>query len=169
MSAPQLFTTDNLSPVRATRALLHEMAASFAENEFSLKGKAPFMWLIGSGPRIVWIETPWENENEKMAAVYFLRKTAYALKADCYAFISEAWLAVYKEMPGPNYTPPGDLPKSERDDILYVLSVDRNEQAHSRWLVTQPRRGMNFLGPRVDAEDFTNTSGTMTSILKGWS
>lgn len=168
MSAPALFRSDSLAPVRATREMLHELAAKFAEEQFALKGHAPFMWLLGCGPRIVWIETDWEDDDEKEASVRFIRKMAQLLGADCYAFITEAWVAVYKTVPTPDQPRPGDLPKQLRDDILMVLSVDRNETKSSRWLVTERRHGPNFLGPRVEIEDMP-TSGQMLSILKGWS
>ena len=165
---PALFRSDSLAPVRATRAMLHEMAATFAEEQFALKGHAPFMWLLGIGPRVVWIETDWDDDGEKEASVAFIRKTAQVLGADCYAFITEAWVAVYKDVPRRDQPRPGDLPKDQRDDILMVLSMDRSEHKSSRWLVTERRHGPNFLGPRVEIEDMP-ASGQMLSILKGWS
>ena len=167
MSAPALFRSDSLAPVRATRAMLHEIAAQFAEEQFALQGHAPFMWLLGCGSRIVWVETDWEDDNEKEASVQFIRKLAQQLGADCYAFMSEAWVAVYKTATRRNEPRPGDLPKHLRDDILFVLSMDRSEHKTSRWLVTERRHGLNFLGPRVELEDMPAT-GQMLSILKGW-
>lgn len=167
MSAPALFRSESLAPVRATREMLHEMAAQFAEEQFAKQGCAPFMWLLGCGSRIVWVETDWEDDDEKENSVRFIRTLAKQLEADCYAFMSEAWVAVYKTKEVGRMPRPEHRPKSERDDILMVLSMDRSEHKTSRWLVTQRRHGLNFLGPRVDQEDMP-ASGQMLSILEGW-
>ena len=169
MSAPALFRSDSLAPVRATRPMLHEMAAKFAEEQFAEQGSAPFMWLLGCGSRIVWVETDWEDDNEKDASLQFIRKLARQLRADCYAMMAEAWVSVTPraEFERGTRVPPSERPKAERDDILMVLSVDHNENKTSRWLVTERRHGLNFLGPRVDQEDMPAT-GQMLSILKGW-
>ena len=168
MSQPAIHRFDHMAPVRATREMLHEMAATFAEEQFALKGHAPFMWLLGCGTHITWIETDWEDDDEKERSVAMIRKLAYRTRADCYAFISEAWVSVYKGPVLPRDHPrPSEMPKHLRDDIMFVLSVDRDEHKTSRWLVTERRNGPNFLGPRVEMEDMP-ASGQMLSILKGW-
>jgi len=166
MSAPELIRTESLAPLRVTRATLHEMAVTFATNQFERKGEAPCMWLLGLGSKVVWIETPWEDENEKDASVRFIRRFARGLGASCYAFISEAWVSVYDHLPGEGDLMPADRPDAERDDILMIHSADRAEQATTRFLVTIRRHGPNFLGPRVDLDDEGAMCGRMTSVLR---
>lgn len=164
MSAPQLFRSDSLAPVRATRSTVHEIAVAFALEEFERKGAGPCMWLLGIGPRIVWIETPWDDDDEKVASMHFIRKTAQVLGADCYAFISEAWVATYDHPPTDDDQMPSELPKEKRDDILMIISSDHEEQVCTRFLVTVRRHGPNFLGPRVDETD--NFEGRMFDVLR---
>ena len=169
MMIPAVVRTDQLAPLKATRAVLHEMAAEFAVEHFERHGYGPFVWLLGCGPRVVWIETNWTCEPEKEYAVHYVRKVAKAMHADCYAFISEAWVAVYKtaELDKADRPKPSQRPKAERDDIMIVISVDKaGDQANTRWLVTQRRHGPNFLGPRVDITDGPMTSGRMFGILE---
>lgn len=166
MSAPELIRTDNLAPLRVTRATLHEMAVTFATAEFERKGEAPFMWLLGLGSKVIWIETPWEDDNEKEASVRLIRRYAQGLGASCYVFVSEAWVSVYDHLPTDDDPMPADRPKAERDDILMIYSADHAEQATTRYLVTTRRHGPNFLGPRVDLDDEGAMCGQMTSVLR---
>ena len=167
MSEPTLYKSESYGPVRVTRQILHETAAKFAEEQFALKGHAPFMWLLGCQTGIVWIETDWEDEREKEASLHFMRETAHTLGADCYACIAEAWVSVVPraEVEGGRLVQPRNRPKDQREDILFIASGNRTgETGHSRWLVTQRRRGPNFLGPRVDIEDEAFT-GRFFNIL----
>lgn len=169
MSAPALFRSDSLAPVVATRPMLHEMAAKFAEEQFAEQGHAPFMWLIGCGSRVVWVETDWEDDNEKDASLQFIRKLARHLGADCYAMMSEAWVSVVPraEVESDKLVMPRNRPKEQREDILFVASSNTTgETGHSRWLVTQSRRGPNFLGPRADINNEAFT-GRFFNILGG--
>ena len=168
MMIPAVVRTDQLAPLKATRAVLHEMAAEFAVEHFERNGYGPFVWLLGCGPRVVWVETNWNNEEEKRHAVSYVRKVARVMHADCYAFVCEAWIAVYKtaQLKG-DYPSPRERPKPERDDVMMVISIDKGGgQGNTRWLVTQRRHGPNFLGPRVDVTDEPFASGRMTNILE---
>ena len=167
MPAPRVFKFDHLAPLVVTRTLLHETAIRFAEEEFARKGEAPFMWLLGCGSRIVWVETPWENDNEKYASVRAIRRMIDGLQCDCYAHMSEAWVATGALLPkDEDYVQPSQRPKDERDDVLFVASRDRKgESMFTRYLVTIRRHGLNFLGPRID-EDHGFAGGIMGNLFR---
>lgn len=176
---PHLFKFEDLAPVSMQRPDLHEHACRFAEQSFADKGSAPFMWIIAAGTRLVWVETPWENEGEKDFATYVVRRMLKGLGAHAYVFMSEAWVA--QETKGDKYWEmreaglpvplPGERPENERDDILMVTSFDRDGRCGlTRYLVTIKRHGgLNRLGLRVDVDpgEFNRFEGRMWDLL-GW-
>lgn len=168
MSQPRIYrrTPASRTPFEA----LHEMAISFAEEEFGRKGQIPFLWLLDLDDEILWIETPWENDAEKDAMVRLMRILLRESKARAYSNMIEAWMAKATTLPkdDPNFVMPSDRPKSERDDVLMVNSHSRNgDQFQTRYLVTIRKHGPNFLGPRID-EDFKNgiMEGRMFNLLR---
>jgi hypothetical protein len=152
---PQLHRKDEIPGL--TPAAMHELACEYAEEMFARRGACPFMWIILSGDHWAWIETPWEDDREKRLHTYLIAELLQEFDAHAYTFISEAWVAV--SPPGPdgkmpeNVVPPSERPKNERDDVLFVLTQERDKPSvMSRYLVTMrpPGLGLNYLGPRQD-------------------
>lgn len=167
---PRLYKTDHLAPLKADRAMLHEIAVSFAEQEFSRRGKCPFVWLLAIDNDIVWIETPWDDDREKNLSVTAVEVMMEKFGAHAYAHTIEAWLAKYEKEEWPEdgdlnkITLPSDLPKNRRDDVLMVFSFDKDDNhASSRYLVSLRPNGNNLLGPRIDEDE--KFEGRMGNLL----
>jgi hypothetical protein len=165
---PRLYKTANLAPVIADRKALHNVACAFGEEQFKLKGCAPFMWLVAVGSQVAWIETPWEDEREKIMATYAMRDILTVTGAQAYSQMVEAWVcAIDNRMPEAERKYWTDftekhgvrsLPPEMRDDVLIVLSFDcKGGVSTSRYLVNIRPRGPNYLGPRMDEPE----SGTL--------
>jgi len=174
---PRIFKTENLAPVRPGRKTLHEMACAFAEEQFKLKGRAPFMWLMATGSNVAWIETNWSDDHEKRASTYLIRDMLQHMHAQAYSFITEAWVGAFtsekfsadevkhwtefSEKHGVSALPP-----HMRDDVLMIFSYDRDGPANvTRYLVNIRERGPNYLGVRVDEEQDLMWSGRMGNLF----
>lgn len=165
---PRAYKVDGLTQT-IDRAELHEIACEFAETEFDRRGAVPFVWLIATAKLIFWLETPWENEMEKALSIALVRTLLFKFNAHAYAQVFEAWVACYDADENGiienDEVLPGDLPESERDNVLVVTSADRGgNHAFTRYLVTTRQRGGNLLGPRAD-EDMS-FSGRMFDLFK---
>jgi hypothetical protein len=157
MPTPKLY---HRTPSRgASLADLHELAILWAEEEFERAGNIPFMWLLDTGKTILWVETPWENDSEKLASMMIISIICRELNVTGYSVAIEAWVAVETAPPGTtlddvrkkSFRKPSDRPKNERDDVMVISTIGRDgEQMASRYLVTPRRHGKNLLGPRVD-------------------
>jgi len=171
MSEPRIFKTENLAPMRATREMLHDMAVTYAEEEFDRRGQVPFLWLIAIGTRVLWLETPWENDWEKNASVRVLRRMMAELEVQAYAQMCEAWIAVVnadKDGKLPiDHRMPSEMSAKERDDVLMVSSYDRDGGCMmTRYLVSLRPGGRNLLGPRVDIDtEHERMTGRMFNLL----
>jgi hypothetical protein len=146
MPAPKVYKTDFVPGL--TRHDLHEMAVAYAVAEFERKGAAPCMWIICTGPDVIWIETPWEDDREKVVSTAAIRAAMKAMGARSYSFITEAWMASYFD--GDDTTvPPSE--KEKRDDVLLISTYDqKGEFDGTRFLVTVRKHGLSYLGPRDD-------------------
>lgn len=165
-----------------TREELHEKAIAFTEEQFARKGSVPFMWALVQGSHVAWVETPWEDEREKVAATRTIHQMMFGLGATAYSFISEIWTCSFsieqhgeKEFKRLNdfATKHGvcALPPNLRDDAVMITTFDRSpEYNFSQFLVTMrpPNRGLNFLGPRVDKPEGKDgqMSGRMWNLLR---
>ena len=47
------------------------------------------MWIIATGTRLAWVETPWENDDEKHRSTFMVRNMMKELGAHAYSFITE--------------------------------------------------------------------------------
>jgi hypothetical protein len=138
--------------VGLTLADLHEKMVAFGEDQFARKGAAPFLWLIWDGAHLLWIDTPWEDEEEKYLSVSFIKRLMQVCGARMYSFMSEAWEA---KVTASEVASHGNRRASEipgREDILMIHShhID-GSYLGTRYKVTIRRpQGPNFLGPRDD-------------------
>ena len=151
MAPPRLLKSDGLTrPI--SRADLHELAVVYATELFARKGSVPATWLIAGGNRVVWVETPWEGDDEKSMSVAAITVAMKTVGAHAYSSIVEAWIAtVPEDRPELAEVAPRHRDPKERDDILLVTTFDRKGAFNaSRFLVTVRRHGPNFLGPRDD-------------------
>lgn len=150
-----------------SREALHEKAIAFAEAEFDRRGKCPFVWALHIGDDLVWIETPWDSNREKVASVRMIRAMIKEYQARAYSHCVEAWVAAYK-VAKDGVTPekmPSEMPKDQRDDVLLVSTFDKNGGSNTtRYKVTVREHGYNFLGPRDD-ESFREDGGVQFSGL----
>lgn len=147
---PKVYKTDFVPGL--TRHDLHEMAVAYAVAEFERKGGAPSMWIVCTGPDVIWIETPWKNAREKELMTAAIRDAMREMGARAYSFITEAWMANYTLKPGEDrddIPAPSTLP--DREDVLMVSTYDaKGEYEAARFLVTVRKNGLNRLGPRDD-------------------
>lgn len=145
MGAPRVYKTDHVPGL--SRHDLHEMAVAYAVSEFERRGSTPCMWIICTGPDVIWIETPWEDEAEKELSTLAIRAAMKAMGARSYSFITEAWVASYSV--GDPVIPPSQ--KEQRDDVLMISTYDmKGEYEAARFLVSVRENGNNLLGPRDD-------------------
>lgn len=161
-------------PQKLTRFELHERTVTLATKLYKRFGVVYPTWTIaahnpGDGlPSIphgyftLVVETAWVDENEKLRAVDLMRRiiNAPTLGAYAYSFFSEAWMAHEKK--GDRYDKlreqgfpiaPGDRPANDRDDIMMVLSFERDttESVVTRYLTyDRGGPGKNILGARDD-------------------
>jgi hypothetical protein len=173
---PVILKTENLAPVSVQRAGLHEMACAFVEERFKLKGRCAPVFATAAETHVAWVECDWANDGEKLASVEMMRITVQATNAHAYSFMTEAWVAAFDTLKPDEaerwITFCGEhgvsaLPGHLRDDVALVLTFDRQGGCSmSRYLVTQRRRGPNFLGPRVDDDGDTGMTGRMASLFE---
>jgi hypothetical protein len=130
---------------------LHEKAVDHAEKMFRRHGMCLPTWLMWENNAVTYIETPWENQDEKEATVMLMRDAINNRhQVDGYAFLVEAWVAK-QHKDDPNDLLPSQRPKDQRDDVLMAWTFPRDgKPITTRWLVTVRKTGPNFLGPRDD-------------------
>lgn len=161
------------SPQRVSRTDLHEHAIDLATKMYSKTGRTAPLWLAashieGRGPgldgyHMLVIETEWESPEEKYRATEFLRSfmNDKDLGVYAYAFICEAWVAA--ERKGDKYdemrklglpVAPADRAAEDRDDILMIVSFERDGGSALTRFLTHDRGGpgKNFLGPRTEMD-----------------
>lgn len=150
---------------------LHDIACAHGEEQFARYGECPPMWILNLGNKLVWIESKYSDDREKYGTTRLIAKMLQMLECKSYSMIVEAWVAV--ETAGPdgkmpdNPVLPSDRPKNERDDVLLVTSESRGgENRYTRYLVTERKPRLNFLGPRVDERDLILRSGNMMGLFK---
>lgn len=170
------FRFDNIQPVSRIpdRLFLHELVVGTMEKLFKEQGQIEPTWVFSYGSKLIWVKTPWDNNSEKDAAIQILLMLIKDLNSSCYSFVSEAWMAnLSNEKDRADYLSLAEkegvqaLPEHLRDDVLMIHSYDRNRGfSNTRFKVTIRRKGLNFLGPRID-EDLTGSSfsGRMASLF----
>lgn len=177
MTLPNMIRTANLAPVIPDRAMLHEMACRHTEERYMLKGWIEPTWVVGAGSNVAFIETPFEDDGpSKDLAAFLMRGVLERYHAQAYSFISEAWMASFKDdderrkwMDQSRYHGVSSLPPHMRDDMAVIASYDRDGGASmSKYLVTlrAPGKGLNFLGPRQDDKEVTGAAGRMHDLFK---
>jgi len=175
---PRLIKTANLAPVKPGRTTLHEMACAFAEEQFKLKGGMAAHWVVATGPNVAFIETDWQNDNDKDRATYAMREMLMAMGAQAYSFATEAWTAAFASdtmskaeqdhwMEFSREHGVRSLPPHLRDDVLMVFSHDRAGGVSVARYIVQMRKGKgpNYLGPRIDDEFDGTWTGRMGSLF----
>lgn len=153
---------------------LHEKMVAHGEHCFSMKGEAPFLWMIWDGSHLLWIETPWEDDREKAISVEFIKRLMRVANARMYSFMTEAWIKRFSKEEAKDYDRSKD-PRSVsempgREDILtiYSHSVDGG-YIGTRYKVTIRRPiGPNFLGPRDDEtmRHYAQAEGRVFDLFK---
>lgn len=146
---------------------LHERMVAFGENCFSLKGAAPFIWAIWDGNYLLWVETPWEDEDEKYLSVAFIKRLMGVADAKMYSFMHEAWAKTVSagEMRGNRQVK--DMPGREDVLMIHTHSIDGGFLG-TRFKVTIRESGPNFLGVRDDEslKGMKNAEGTMFNLFR---
>jgi hypothetical protein len=160
MKAPALRKMDRLGPLTIPLHGLHAMALSFGEDQFKRFGKCPPMFVLAFGTNIAWLEPEWSTVREKAHVFRFMRDFIADMDVRAYTFMSEVWAAARpigeKRSDWPDSLE--DLPASERDEKLMVDTWDREGNNFVSWyLITPRKRGLAFLGPRVDGTDEGST------------
>ncbi|MEJ6847498.1 hypothetical protein V3589_14920 [Sinorhizobium fredii] len=135
-----------------SRAELHEKAVAFVEERYPRTGDVPFLWIIDDGEALVWLETPWENDREKIVSYNLIALTIELAKARSYASITEVWVASDKpdadgEFPK-DYVRPGDRPENERDDAVLINTFSRDGSFDMTTFICKQQS--KLLGARVD-------------------
>lgn len=170
MASPRLLKSDDHAPERISRRALHEAAVAFAVEIFDRKseGHAPVCVLAG-GSRVAWFEVHWESDDEQWLMMETMRRLGREMNLHAYSFISQAYavtemMKVDEPLP-PDWIPPSERPRSARDQILAILSFDKNGgHEMTRFLVTPRRQGPALLGPRVDEP----VGGHAPDLLGAW-
>lgn len=147
-----------------TLKAMHHQAAESARVTFNLYGEVPAFWLLCTFDRFIVVRTEWKGDSEKDLMTGMLAHMVEVLGVTRYTLIHEAYSANYPvNTDKETATPPSQLPKSQRDEILFVVSCDRDgRQLFSRFLITQrPKPALPLLGPRVDITDEGRMTGRM--------
>jgi hypothetical protein len=153
---------------------LHEKMVAHGEYCFSMKGEAPFLWMIWDGSHLLWIETLWEDDREKAISVEFIKRLLRVSNARMYSFMSEMWMKSLTKEEAKGYDRAKDRRSvSEmpgRDDVLmiYSHSIDGGFIG-TRYKVTIRRPiGPNFLGPRDDEtmRSYAHAEGRVFDLFK---
>lgn len=174
MPPPRLYQT-TVNDHMLSLQELHDLALVYVEEEFARRGTTPFLWLIDLGHEIIWIETPWDDDAEKIASTKIIQLLLREFRARAYTQLFEAWASTETGKQGKTIddaireaVPPSERPKNERDDVLLAITMNKaGEQIVSRYLVTQRRHGLNFLGPRVNMiEEYGHMTGRMFDLFK---
>lgn len=96
MGEPRLVETVNTGGILALGGL-HRFADDLARRLQDQHGQAPFLWLFQTGPMLSIFETPWKNDQEKVASIDALRDTLKSFPDfTSYASILEVWMAAYE-------------------------------------------------------------------------
>lgn len=172
---PKIIRRDVMSNVNYST--LHDIACHHVEQRFQSMGEIPPTWIISMKPDVFWIETQFKGEKEKVFTFITIRNLMKEFGADCYAFISEAWMCAVHLLPKEErdywisfMQERGlqDMPEKYRDDIVQVFSFDRNENyLASHYLVTIRKNALNFIGPRINEQlQGLNFKGRMWNLLK---
>lgn len=164
----------DLSPIVPDRKFVHELVINTVEGIFKEQGRIEPVWVISVGSELLWLKTPWESLNEKIITLKIINGFLEELKSPLYSFVSEAYaanLSNVDEEEGKELLKIVEeggvaaLPEDLRDDILLVHSYDRKGGSnHTRYKVTIRRKGLNFLGPRID-EDDDQYKGRMSNLF----
>ena len=166
---------------------LHELVVAKGIAAFEKDGRAPFLWTILLDHHLTFIETPWENEREKMEATHKMRHIMAALQARAYSFMTEAWVSAInfestskedqeKIMEQSRKHGVKSLPETLREDVLMVSTYDRGgNYLMTRFGVrygsrTHPTGGWKF-GRLLARDDWHKDSighfeGRMWNLLK---
>jgi hypothetical protein len=153
MTAPFLASTSQLATPDefATLDAWHERSVAVARDLFAAKRDQPIIHVAMRTPDgIAEFVCPW-GADEKNWHVHVMKRMLAELGASHYSLISEAWAAIYtKGDPFFDNPPaPSEMPRNQREDILFIVSHDHSDAARfTRFLVR--RRG---LGERVDEHD----------------
>jgi hypothetical protein len=171
---PEIIGHDKLAPVTPTRAVLHEMACQFAERLHRSGADLVFVWGLAQGQEILWIETAWTSEREKVNTILAMRDLMSMTKTHAYATITSAWMATMDENTDPldrtlmdEHRAAGgmicDLPARLRQDVLMIATCDRaGDGALTRYIVD----AKNQLGPRQDVSNYEALEGRLVNMLK---
>lgn len=137
-----------------SRAELHEKAVAFVEERYPRTGDVPFLWIIDDGEALVWIETGWESEAEKVASYNLVALTLMISKARQYASIVEVWIARQQVDKNGNYPDdaplPSERPENERDDAVLISTFERNGAFSLTTFIA--KRHSKLLGARINED-----------------
>src|SRR5688572_25376702 len=147
---PYVFKNENIPLVDFN--ILHEAACRHVEELFARKGEVNPTWILATGSTVLWIETPWEDDQEKAYTIQKMKLIMSIMKVHCYCSISEAWIFDSESIPEGeerdfwlNHARKNGLvgiPEKYKDDIVGILAFDKEGSfAHSRYKVTIRRNG----------------------------
>ncbi|WP_042776348.1 hypothetical protein [Sinorhizobium fredii] len=167
---PRLYQVDE-GKGGIARSELHEKAVGFVEERYPRTGEVPFLWIIDDGHSLLWIETPWEDDREKIASYKFVALALEASRARAYTSIAEVWIAGQKAAPDGSYPeealPPCERPESERDDAILIVTYERTGPFGMTRFICKPQS--KLLGVRVDEssdDDRMRWGGQMFNLFE---
>ena len=109
------------------------------------------------------IQTPWQDDDEKTAAVAYIRKemTKHG-GALAYSYVSEAWMSKLTmpeaaRVPGLDNVPSELLPRNRADRVEVVIAVAENgfETKHASWTMVRDKSS----GAVVDLQELPQLPG----------
>lgn len=170
MGPPRQLKIDRLGPLTIPAHGLQSMAVRYGEDQFARYGRCQPTFLIAIKTDVLWLEALWEDHYERMLTYRLMTGFLKASGAHAYSYISEAYVAAYKpEDLGGDGEPdvlPANLPPDQREEVLFITSFDHKGQSFfSRYLITPRKRGLSFLGPRVD-EEIGDMTGPALNLFK---
>lgn len=137
-----------------SREALHEKAVAFVEERYPRTGNVPFLWIIDDGEALVWIETGWESEAEKLLSYDAIALALMISEARQYASIVEVWMASQKPAADGSFDHdeplPSERPENERDDAVMISTFERNGAFSLTTFIAKQQS--KLLGARVDHE-----------------
>jgi len=163
---PQVVKTQRLY-LPLPLAHLRDLMVSYCEAEFDRRGKCEPTWLIQAPGWLVWIETRWDNEVDKIASTEAISGFLRQFHAVSYSCAIEAYVGNYtpEEVKRPDFVSPSK--RKERDEVLMIMSWQRGQEEplFTRFLINAKPGRRSFLGPRVDEDDKAKWAGGMMNLF----
>lgn len=150
---------------------LFQIGCHNAKRLFLERGEVTPMWhAVPEDGEHLLIATPWEDDDEKVIAIEYLRHKFKKLKVLRFVFIVEAWVVQMPEQvatneAGPPWPRPSEHP--DRREVVKIQAEDRDGSALSgMYYILRPEHGPATLSP-FHEDQFTSVAGRLTGLLVG--